>query len=430
MYLEFFNLKNHPFRLTPDADYLYLSQTHAKAKACMEQACSQRDALAVITGEVGCGKSTLVNRVMSEMSSDVAVARLTQTNLDSEEFLQSVLSQYGFQPFERNRHKLMSLLDNFLFAQNVRERSVVLIIEEAQNLSSAVLDVVSKLADLEEDSEKLISIILVGQPMLRERLSGKDLRSLSSRISSKAHLEPLTQSETILLIRHRLKLAGCQVSPFDDDTYPEIFGFTGGVPRLIVNLCDTAMTAAYVEDSLRVTTEILQTAIAELELERVAEADPDLVVESDVDSDSLPEGTRSVSLLLSERGEHVSGFSVSDTRVLIGRDSDNDVTIVSEYISRHHAQIVMDQDGQYWVKDLNSTNGLYVNGHKAQRLPLNDGDRVTMGYHEIVFHDSKTTVSKNGETAERNEFRETAVFGEVVVDQHDETGPHEVISEK
>ena len=266
MYLDFFDLGTHPFRLTPDADFLYLSQTHSRAKACMEQACRQRDALAVITGEVGCGKSILVNRVVSEMADDAAVARLTQTNLDSEEFLQSVLSQYGFQPFERDRQKLM--LDNFLFAQNVRERSVVLIIEEAQNLSSAVLEVVRKLADLEEDSEKLISVILVGQPKLRERMEGRELKVLASRVSCTAHLEPLTQAETIRLIQHRLKTAGCDKPPFDQETYAEIFGYTGGVPRLIINLCDTAMTAAYVEESPHVTIDLLNTAIEELELER------------------------------------------------------------------------------------------------------------------------------------------------------------------
>lgn len=428
MYEEFFNLKDHPFRLTPDADYLYLSQAHARAKACMEQACSQRDALAVITGEVGCGKSTLVNRVMSEMSSEVAVARLTQTNLDSEEFLQSVLSQYGFQPFERNRSKLMSLLDNFLFAQNVRERSVVLIIEEAQNLSSSVLDVVCELADLEEDTEKLISIILVGQPVLAERLATKNLKTLSARVSCQAHLDPLSQSETILLIRHRLKLAGSQESPFDDDTYPDIFGFTGGVPRLIINLCDTAMTAAYVEDSPRINKEILHTAISELELKVVAEADPDLVVEDVADSEDgvLPEGARAVSLTLSERGEHLEDFVINDTRVMIGRDSDNDVTIVSEFISRHHAQIVMDYDGQYWVKDLNSTNGMYVNGHKAKRLPLKDGDRIAMGYHEIVFYDSESAKDEKDSTSEISQWRETAVFNKSQSDD-DETGPHNII---
>ena len=406
MYLDLFDLRDHPFRLTPDAEFLYLSPQHARAKACMEQVGSQRDALVVITGEVGCGKSVLVNRVVSEMPGDVAVARLTQTNLDSEEFLQSVLSQYGFQPFERDKNKLMSLLDNFLFAQNVRERTVVLIIEEAQNLSTAVLDIVRKLAELEEDSEKLISVMLVGQPTLRERLEGRDLNKIASRVSATAHLDPLSQRETIRFIQHRLHVAGAKQSPFDDDAYPEIFGYTGGVPRLIINLCDTAMTAAYVDDSKRVTREILHTAIEELELEQVAEADHDLVPDDVQDLDPVS----GISLTVSQRGQHLRDFAIENTRVMIGRDSDNDVTLISEFISRHHAQIVMDQDGRYWIKDLNSTNGIYVNGQKTQRSGLRDGDRIIMGYHELIYHDAKKASAESSSASEISEWRETTVL--------------------
>lgn len=410
MYLEHFNLRDHPFRLTPDAEFLYLSEQHGRAKAAMEQAWARRDALVVVTGDVGCGKTTLVNRVLAGMPDDAAVARLTLTNLDSQEFLQSVLSQYGFEPFERSRDRLMGLLDNFLFAQNVRERPVVLIIEEAQNLSKAVLDIVLDLVDVDADSEKLISVILVGQPSLTERLRDRELKLLAKRVTCSAHLEPLDQKSTIRMIRHRLEEAGCPESPFDDAVYPLIYSHTGGVPRLIVNLCDTAMTAAYVEDSLRITPEILATAIEELKLEHVAEADPDLV-----DIDEQADDTAGVRLSLYERGQPAGEIALEDTRVMIGRDSDNDITIVSEYISRHHAQVVMDHDSRYWVKDLNSTNGVYVNRHKIQRCMLNDGDRIALGYHELVFHDRNSRVEAH-EPAELSEWRDTTVLDQPVED--------------
>ncbi|NND00240.1 MAG: AAA family ATPase [Gammaproteobacteria bacterium] len=405
MYLDLFNLQVHPFRLTPDAEFLYLSPQHAKAKACMEQAGNQRDALVVVTGEVGCGKSVLVNRVISEMSSEVAVARLTQTNLDPEEFLQSVLSQYGLQPFERDKKKLVGLLDNFLFAQNMRQRPVVLIIEEAQNLSKAVLDVVRSFADLEENSEKLISVVLVGQPGLRDKLQGRELKTLSSRVSATAHLEPLSQAETTRLIQHRLKVAGCRTSPFADEVYAEIYSYTGGVPRVIINLCDTALTAAYVEDSPVVSSAILKDAIAELELDRVAEGDPDLDP-----GQAINEPEVHATLSITERGRPLSEFVVKDTRVLIGRDSDNDITLVSEFISRHHAQIAMDQEGCFSIKDLNSTNGVYVNGVKTQRSNLKDGDRIIMGYHQMVFKDSSVAREQIAGTAEMSDWRDTAVL--------------------
>ncbi|NNF67038.1 MAG: FHA domain-containing protein [Gammaproteobacteria bacterium] len=417
MYLDLFNLQTHPFRLTPDAEFLYLSSQHARAKACIEQAGNRRDALVLITGEVGCGKSVLVNRVIAEMSDDVALARLTQTNLDPEEFLQSVLSQYGLAPFERDKNKLMGLLDNFLFAQNMRQRPVVLIVEEAQNLSGPVLDVVSTLAELEEDSEKLISVVLVGQPGLRDKLKSREFRKLASRVSATAHIEALSQAETMRLITHRLKVAGCDDSPFDDDVYADIYSYTGGVPRIIVNLCDTALTAAYVEDSPRVNREILKAAIEELELERVAESDPDLRLDEE-----QVKAPVSVHLSVTERGQPLDDFLVKDTRVLIGRDSDNDITLISEFISRHHAQIAMDQQGRFAIKDLNSTNGVYVNGVKTQRCILKNGDRIIMGYHQMVFHDAGESATNLSSAAEIDDWRETAVLSQGIDEADDQAG--------
>ncbi len=421
MYLDFFGFDQHPFRHTPDADFLYLSSDLARAKACVEQASVQRGAVVLVTGEIGCGKSVLINRVIAEMPPHIATARLTQTNLDVDEFLQALLSQFDFQPFARSKSALRSLLDNFLFAQSVRGHCVLLIVEEAQNLSRAALREVGELAELEEDGQRLISVVLVGQPGLNDRLGENELRRLAQRARCQVHLEALSERDTTQLIYHRLKIAGCDEPPFESDTYPEIYRYTGGVPRLIISLCDTALTAAYVEDSPKVTLPLLQTAIEELELAAVAEAGEKGTAESAV----ADEKELHPSLTVAKHGRHVQDLEIVDTRVMIGRDPDNDIVLLSEFISRHHAQISMDLDGRYWIKDLNSTNGIFLNNRRSHGAQLHDGDIVSLGHHTIAFCDPREisaptpTPKPTPVSDDAPDLRETRVLDEPGDEQDD-----------
>lgn len=407
MYLDFFELDEHPFRLTPDADFLYLSPKHARAKACIEQASVTSGAFVIVTGEVGCGKSVLINRILAEMPKSVAVARITQTHLEVDEFLQSVLSQFGFRPFDRSKEALRSLLDNFLFAQSVRQQGVLLIIEEAQNLRRPLLRELCALADLEEDDKKLISVVLVGQPLLQERLGEPELRRIAAEARCTVNLGPLDARDTQRLIEHRLARAGSQGSPFDQETYAQIHRYTGGVPRLIVNLCDTALTAAYVEESRRVTTDLVQAAVGELELEEVADAPSTTRPERDEDDSST--GEQAV-LEVALKGKPLNDFEICDTRVMIGRDSGNDIVLFGEFISRHHAQISMDPDGAYWIVDLNSTNGVFVNRRRVHRRRLYDGDLIQLGHHQLRY---RRAGDVEGESPSHlSDFRQTTIIDE------------------
>lgn len=429
MYLDHFELNEHPFRLTPDADFLYLSPKHARAKACIEQASVTPGAIVIVTGEVGCGKSVLVNRVIAEMPKTVAVARITQTHLEVDEFLQSLLAQFGFKPFDRRKEALRSLLDNFLFAQSVREQGVLLIIEEAQNLSRALLRELAALADIEEDDKKLMSVVLVGQPLLNERLNESELKRIVVRAHCKVHLGPLDRRDTARLIEHRLARAGCAESPFDDEALDAIYRHTGGVPRLVVNLCDTAMTAAFVDEQRRVTPELLAAAIEELELEAVAgtaapptATDNDEAEQTGGADDALNQ--RAV-LKISLKGKPLQDCEICDTRVLIGRDTGNDIVLYGEFISRHHAQIMLDPDGAFWVMDLKSTNGVYVNRRRIQRRRLYDGDLIQLGHHEVLY--SRAGDVEHGTRAELSDYRDTTVLPEGAApeagaDASDDTG--------
>src|SRR5271168_842843 len=266
MYLELFKLHELPFRLSPDPQFLYLSKQHARAKAYMESTVWFTDGFVVITGEIGAGKTTLIETFLSELEADVVVAQINQTQLSPTAFLQTVLVQFGFTPFDMKKPEVLATLNQFLTEQHVAGRKVVLIIDEAQNLSYRVLEEIRMLSGIETTKEKVLRIILAGQPELNDKLNSKELVQLTQRVRLRFHLTALTKAETTAYIDHRLEVAGSQGRRiFADDTYATIYKYTGGVPRLINTLCDTSMMAAYGRDRDTVSVEDLDAAIHELQ---------------------------------------------------------------------------------------------------------------------------------------------------------------------
>src|SRR5450755_371380 len=266
MYLELFKLHELPFRLSPDPQFLYLSKQHARAKAYMESTIWFTDGFVVITGEIGAGKTTLIETFLHEMQGNVVVAQINQTQLSPTAFLQTVLVQFGFSPFNMKKPEVLATLNQFLMDQHNSGRKVLLIVDEAQNLSNRVLEEVRMLSGIETAKEKALRIILAGQPELNEKLNSQELTQLTQRVRLRFHLSALTKSETNAYIDHRLEVAGSQGRRiFTDDTYPTIYRYTGGVPRLINTLCDTCMMAAYGQDHDAVTTAELDAAIRELQ---------------------------------------------------------------------------------------------------------------------------------------------------------------------
>src|SRR5215208_5283761 len=240
MYIENFKLRELPFRLSPDPQFLYLSRAHARAKAYMESTIWFTDGFVVVTGEIGAGKTTLIESFLRQLDSDVVIAQINQTQITAVEFLQSVLVQFGFAPFKMKKAELIATLNNFLIEQYAAGRKVLLIIDEAQNLSEKVLEEIRMLSGIEATKEKVLRIILAGQPELNEKLDSSMLIQLAQRIRLRFHLTALSKSDTSLYIQHRLEVAGSQGRQiFDPETYPLIFRYTGGIPRLINTLCDT-----------------------------------------------------------------------------------------------------------------------------------------------------------------------------------------------
>lgn len=265
MYLDAFGLKEYPFRLTPDSDFLFMSVAHSRAKAYMDYTIWNRDGFVVITGEVGSGKTTLLQKLLSELDETVVVAKVFQTQLDEVEFLQAVLLEFGLDPFSAKKVQLMDMLNSFLLDNFKRMKQTVLIVDDAHNLSVRVLEEIRLLSGLETRKQKLLNVILVGQPELNDRLETPGMEQLLQRIRLRYHLKALSEQETEDYIDHRTKVAGATSKIFPRETIPVIHSYTGGVPRLINTLCDTALTCAFADSQKVVTAESIRHASEELQ---------------------------------------------------------------------------------------------------------------------------------------------------------------------
>jgi general secretion pathway protein A len=396
MYLELFKLHELPFRLSPDPQFLYLSKQHARAKAYMESTIWFTDGFVVITGEIGAGKTTLIETFLRELQTDAVVAQINQTQLSPTAFLQTVLVQFGFSPFNMKKPEVLATLNQFLTEQHASGRKVILIIDEAQNLSLRVLEEVRMLSGVETTKEKVLRIILAGQPELNDKLNSHELIQLTQRVRLRFHLSALSKAESAAYIDHRLEVAGSQGRRiFAEDTYPTIYKYTGGVPRLINTLCDTCMMAAFGRDRNVVTSEELDAAIHELQWVEFASATNRmhrLSLDQAISSQS-DQGVTVGRVLLASAGKTVAERGLKLGRLVIGRTPDNDLQIDSKFISRHHCQVVTQADSCV-IEDLNSTNGIYVQSKRVRRHNLNDGDVVQIGQHEIMYIDERTPRSR------------------------------------
>ena len=190
MYLKHFGLKVQPFQLTPDPGFLFMSEAHARAKAYMDYSVWNREGFVVITGEIGCGKTTLIEKLLSQLDENVVVAKIFQTQLDEVEFLQAMLVDFGLNPFEAKKVELLDMLNTFLLEQFVQGKQIVLIVDDAHNLSTKVLEEIRMLAGLETRKEKILHVILVGQPQLNEILDHPDMEQLIQRVKLRYNIPP------------------------------------------------------------------------------------------------------------------------------------------------------------------------------------------------------------------------------------------------
>ena len=271
MYIDYFGLNDYPFRITPDTDYLYMSPAHSRAKAYMDYAIFNREGFVVITGEIGSGKTTLIKKLLSELDENVIVAKLFQTQLNEIELLQAILVEFGINPFRANKVELLNMLNQFLIDSFLEGKQVLLIIDDAQNLSKRVLEEITMLSSVETQKEKILHVILIGQPELNHILESHDMEQLLQRVSLRYHVRSLKIDEIKEYIKYRLGVAGLNKQIFADNVYHLIQEYTGGIPRLINTLCDTALTCAYADNLKTVTLLGINDAIKELQWKKYSE---------------------------------------------------------------------------------------------------------------------------------------------------------------
>jgi len=399
MYLELFKLRELPFRLSPDPQFLFLSKDHARAKAYMESTIWFTDGFVVVTGEIGAGKTTLIETFLRELEKDVIVAQISQTQVSVLEFLQAVLVQFGFSPFHMKKAELLATLNTFLIEQYAAGRKVLLIVDEAQNLNLRVLEEIRLLSGVETTKEKVLRIILAGQPELNDKMDAPELLQLAQRVRLRFHLGALSAEDTQGYVLHRLEVAGSQGrSIFQPDCFEIVYRYTGGVPRLINTLCDTAMLAAFNAERDLVLPEDLMAAIDELQWSEfvtrtAAGAQPPVIHGRRTQHPERTEENQPVSaplarLLLINEGRTLSERPLYPGRLIIGRASDSDLRVDSRMISRHHCQIVTN-DRLCTIEDLNSTNGIFIKDKRLRYHNLNDGDVISLGTHQLMYIDER-----------------------------------------
>lgn len=262
MYYNFYQLRENPFNMTADPSFFYSSKHHAEAVSHLAYGIEQRKGIMVVTGEIGTGKTTLCRKLLNQKNDSLHTAFILNPSFSEVQLLQAILQDLGIMTSSKSRFDLLTELNRFLIAERQKNRNVVLLLDEAQNLSTSQLEQVRLLSNLETTKEKLLQIILMGQPELREKLELPKLRQLRQRISVYYHLNPLTKEDILAYIQHRLKIAAGGLSPripiFSDMAVEKIYSYTRGSPRTINILCDRALTAGFVAGTRSINENIIE----------------------------------------------------------------------------------------------------------------------------------------------------------------------------
>jgi general secretion pathway protein A len=274
MYKAFFNLTRNPFELTPDPAFLFSTKRHNEALAALYYGVRRHKGFVVVTGEVGTGKTLLLRCLLAQLqeSPDIVYAYLFNSRLSPTEFLQYILAEFGLPASGKNKTELLLTLGQFLVSRGVKNLTSVLIVDEAHHLSAELLEEVRLLTNLETVDDKLLQIMLVGQPELDEKLDAVGLRQLKQRIALRARLDPLDWHETCGYIKRRLLIAGTSSQAealFPEETMMAVYRRSRGFPRLINTICENALISAYARQIPAVTPEIIEDVAREFRLDVV-----------------------------------------------------------------------------------------------------------------------------------------------------------------
>jgi len=266
MYNEYFGFKEAPFSIAPDPRYLYMTAQHRDALAHLVYGLNSNGGCILLTGEVGTGKTTICRCLLEQIPDKTNIALVLNPKISALELLETICDELNIQyPDNNNSIKVLTdCINRFLIEHNAKNERTVLIIDEAQNLDSTVLEQLRLLTNLETEKRKLLQIIILGQPELLDILSKTDMRQLAQRITARYHLKPLSREEIKAYLNHRLAIAGQNIQIFPEQTITQLYKLSSGIPRLINIICDRALLGCYVENSIRVEKNILKKAANEV----------------------------------------------------------------------------------------------------------------------------------------------------------------------
>ncbi len=270
MYNHYYGFHEKPFSLTPDPHFLYLSKAHKRALAYLIYGLQDKKGFITITGGIGVGKTTIIQAVMKQLDANTTVARVINTKVSPLQLLKMIIRDFGIETNPDNKEDLLERLNQFLLEQYAKGHNAVIIIDEAQNLDSPTLEEIRLLSNLETEKDKLLQIILAGQPELKITLRLPELRQLRQRITVSYNISSLSHDEVGEYIKHRLAVAGVEEREiFVPAAVEEIYQVSGGIPRLINIICDAALVTGYVQESDLITDSLIKEVINELQIDAI-----------------------------------------------------------------------------------------------------------------------------------------------------------------
>ncbi len=266
MYLDYYGLTEPPFDITPNPRFLFYSAKHREAFNHLLYGIRERKGFVQLTGEVGAGKTTLCRAMLEQLDGHFATALILNPVMSPDELMKAIAMEYGLPVNGLDRLDTIGVINQFLLQQVERGEDTVLIIDEAQDLTDELLEQVRLLSNLETDNRKLLQIVLMGQPELRDRLNNPRLRQLRQRITVRYHLPPLNRYEVNNYIQHRLEVAGAKGAPyFTQPALWRVFRYSQGIPRLLNAICDKALLAGFVSQKEKIDFRMVGSAVRELE---------------------------------------------------------------------------------------------------------------------------------------------------------------------
>jgi predicted outer membrane repeat protein len=269
MYEKFYGLQGRPFSLLPDPEFLYPSKKHRMALTLLEYGLMNQASFSVITGDIGTGKTTLIRQLLNQMERDMVVGLITNTHPSFGELLQWILMAFNLECVSKDKVEMYKIFMDFLIQQYAANRRTVLIVDEAQNMGPQALEELRMLSNVNSEKDQILQVILAGQPGLRDNLRDPRLEQFAQRISVDYNLDPLSADETREYIRHRLSVAGGSPDVFEDEACEVVFRYSGGIPRLVNLLCDTALVYGYAGQAPRIGAQLVEDVARDKQKSRI-----------------------------------------------------------------------------------------------------------------------------------------------------------------